>query len=96
MKLTPAQLERWALLSEELNEAAALIGKLLRHGPHSYNPDDPTECPNHQLVARELGDVEYAIKLLTDSGVLFWSEIQLGKRIAERNKPKYLHHQDDE
>jgi len=62
--LTPAQIERLAILAEELGEAQQIVGKILRHGFSSYNPFDPKQTPNKELLEKELGDVEYAMHLL--------------------------------
>lgn len=95
-ELTPAQIERLGLLAEELSEAVALVGKILRHGFDSYNPDDPdpAQLPNWQLLGRELGDVEYAISLLVKAEELSRADISTGRELAERKKPKYLHFQE--
>lgn len=91
--LTPAQLERLAILSEELNEAGKAIGKILRHGYESYHPSFPERGSNRRQLEREIGDVWFAITLLTDGGDIS------PERIAERAREKaeaiqpYLHHQ---
>ena len=93
-ELTPAQLERLAILSEELGEAQQAIGKILRHGFESYHPAYPERGSNRCQLERELGDVWFAITLLSDGGDI------RPDRIAERSREKadaiqpYLHHQD--
>lgn len=68
--LSDAQLERLAILSEELGEAQQAIGKIIRHGYDSNNPDlpRPVYCGiptgNRQDLEKELGDVMYAIDAL--------------------------------
>jgi NTP pyrophosphatase (non-canonical NTP hydrolase) len=66
--LTEAELERLAILGEELSEAGQIIGKILRHGYSSHNPNDPEAVQNRELLTKELGDVLAAINLLTNSG----------------------------
>jgi hypothetical protein len=64
-QLTPDELERLALLSEELGEAQHIIGKILRHGYDSSNPLETMPVRNRELLEHELGHVEFAISLLT-------------------------------
>lgn len=68
-KLTPAQVERLALVAEELAEAIQIIGKILRHGLDDHHPDRP-EATNRQLLERELGDAAAAITMMTKVGDL--------------------------
>jgi NTP pyrophosphatase (non-canonical NTP hydrolase) len=94
-KLTPAELERLALLLEELGEAQQAIGKILRHGYDKFNPfshpsSDPT---NRQSLERELGDVEYALELLCAAGDLRAGEIHGARNRKAERIGEYLHHQ---
>lgn len=96
-KLTDVETERLAVLLEELGEAQQAIGKILRHGYESYDParenDMNIEGQNRRDLAKELGDVVYAINMLTSANDI--SGAAVGKRCAEkveRIKP-YLHHQ---
>ena len=62
-KLTPAEAERLALLSEECAEVIMAIGKILRHGFESRHPNGgPT---NRQTLERECGDLRHAVLLMT-------------------------------
>ena len=100
-KLTAAQTERLAILSEELGEAQQAIGKILRHGYESCNPLWPEDdgeggyerAPtNRESLEKELGDVVFAINLLGND----IHQPTIGRRVlakAEKIKP-YLHHQD--
>jgi NTP pyrophosphatase (non-canonical NTP hydrolase) len=91
-KLTPAQTERLALLSEELGEAIQVIGKILRHGFDSYNPTIPNSPTNTQFLELELGDVVYAMGLMAAAGDVSMDEIE--KRVELKvNKHNYFHHQ---
>jgi hypothetical protein len=95
-KLSPAQHERLAILSEELGEAQQAIGKILRHGYESYDPTLTVPegyCPpsNRDNLQKELGDVVFAINLLGND----IHQASIGARVlekAEKIKP-YLHHQ---
>ena len=60
-KLSPAEAERLAILSEECGELIQAIGKVLRHGYDSKNPDDINHKGNREDVTIECADVSYAI-----------------------------------
>lgn len=72
-----------ALLAEEFGEASQIIGKALRFGWESYNPDDVTQETNLSLLTKEVGDVQAAIrfacerKLLSEDAV----ELRAGKKL---------------
>lgn len=89
--LTPAEAERLALLLEELGEAQQAIGKILRHGYESRSPYGGPS--NRNALILELGDVQFAIKLLCESGDL--EELHIADRIVEKlsTVTQYLHHQ---
>jgi len=94
-ELTPAQVERLAILLEELGEAQQCIGKILRHGYESYNPLVVTSSTNRRELEQELGDVFYAIMLLTENRDISRAVIEL-RSDEKREKIKcYLHHQTD-
>lgn len=94
-KLTPAELERLALLMEEMGEAQQIIGKVLRHGYENYHPDDVEKTSNRTLLATEMGHVYAAMQLMVIpqdiSGVIIeWS------RSKKREKAqRWMHHQQD-
>jgi len=92
-QLTAAEIERLAILAEEMGEAQQVIGKILRHGYQSSHPD--THIVNRELLARELGDVRYAMIALCDAGDVSKLAIHTyAEHKAERIKP-FLHHQGD-
>lgn len=91
--LTDAQAERLAILLEEMGEAQQAIGKILRHGYHSWDPTTVNTTTNRDDLMKELGDVVFAINLLTSANDVDGKEI--GRRCAvksEKIKP-FLHHQ---
>ena len=92
-QLSPAQIERLALLLEELGEAQQAVGKILRHGYASRDPRNGQQ--NTGALERELGDVLYAIQLLCDAGDVNQSLIDLAKRKKPERAEPYLHHQAD-
>lgn len=91
-ELTPGQVERLALLAEELAEAVQVVGKILRHGLHSCHPNDLTHTDNLALLEIEMGHVHYAESLLTTEG--YSTEAVAASFRDKRIKViKYLHHQ---
>jgi NTP pyrophosphatase (non-canonical NTP hydrolase) len=86
-----AELERLAILSEEMGEALQVIGKIIRHGYESTHPDGgPT---NRDLLALELGDVMTATLLLLGSGDVSRLGVQLRVPLKLRKLQKYTHDQ---
>jgi NTP pyrophosphatase (non-canonical NTP hydrolase) len=92
--LTPQEAERLALLAEEAGELIQAIGKILRHGYESYNPDDVDAGENRVQLCKEIADIEYAVTLMLDAGDIDRGQISIYREIAEAKKPRYLHHQD--
>ena len=92
-KLSDAQLERLAILSEEMGEAQQIIGKIIRHGYESKDPTIKDSETNHSLLEKELGDVRAAIQLMV------WARDVPEDAILRRIEQKlikigpYLHHQ---
>ena len=98
-KLTDAQLERLAILSEELGEAQQVIGKIIRHGYESFDPnrsEEPfieTEGTNRSDLEEELGDIVCAIEMLSGSGDISRGRIESRAEEKSRKIKPYLHHQ---
>ena len=95
--MTEAQVERLALLAEECAEVIVVVGKILRHGFESYDPTHPNgvDSPtNQEMLGHELGDVEYALSLLSKHGEVSARDVLKGRALAEKKKPKYLHYQE--
>jgi hypothetical protein len=92
-KLTPAQDERIALLTEELGEALQSVGKILRHGYESYDPTITNGVSNRTSLTRELGDIQAAINMMIDAGDIKSGLIDsfCDKKLVKVQK--YLHHQ---
>lgn len=91
--LSEAQLERLAILVEECAEVQQIAMKIMRHGYLSYNPDDPDETENSQLLNKELGDLQLILDLMAKEEDIDEFTI-LGYRDAKKRKiHKYLHHQ---
>jgi hypothetical protein len=91
--LTDAQLERLAILSEEMGEAQQAIGKILRHGYHSWNPTVAHTRTNRDDLARELGHVHFAIDMLSHSDDVDADQVSFSYVEKEKSIKKWLHHQ---
>ena len=100
--LTAAEAERLAILAEECAEVIQAVGKILRHGYQSFNPDlltqemeDDGEIPpnNKANLEKELGDVVLAIDMLKDAGDVSRYEIETRVGVKAEKIQEYLHHQ---
>ena len=95
-RLTPAEAERLALLLEELGEAQQAVGKILRHGYESINPEIPVEdqVTCRANLEKELGDVLVAMDFLVDFGDISQSNLDDRRRVKHHKIWSWLHHQD--
>jgi hypothetical protein len=78
-RLSEAQVERLAILGEELAESGQVIGKILRHGYESRHPDEPET--NRERLMEEVGHVVAAVMLAVAAGdvggeVIRWHAIE--------------------
>lgn len=90
--LTSEELERLALLSEEMGEAIQVIGKIIRHGYQSSWNGGST---NRELLEKELGDVRYSMLLLCYSGDISKARIHREADAKAVRVRQFLHHQDE-
>lgn len=91
-KLSPAELEKLAYLSEECGEVVKAINKIIRHGYSSINPDAPQKGTNKIQLEKEIGDLFTAVNVLCKSHDLN------NVTIVEHTNCKiikYMHHQED-
>ena len=93
--LSPSETERLALLGEECAEVCKTIGKIVRHGYPSRNPDLADSPTNREDLEHEVGDLLWAIDLMAHCGdiSMFRSRTDAGRYAR---KTKHLHHQDAE
>jgi len=92
--LSEAEIERLALLAEEMGEVIQIIGKILRHGYDSSNPLLDESPTNRRELEKELGDVELIIFLMAEAKDIDRNDIDR-RRIKKANAiKKWLHHQD--
>jgi hypothetical protein len=88
--LSPVELELLSLLAEECGEVVQIIGKILRHGLHSYHPT--SEQINSYTLEREMGDVRAAMILLCEAGITRKSMVHQCADAKLRRITQYLHH----
>lgn len=89
-ELTPAEVERLALVAEECGEVIHIIGKVLRHGYESCHPDGGPE--NRHLLECEIGDLVFALDFLTEHDLTPGSIVRATNSKRERVW-KYFHEQ---
>ena len=90
--LNDAETERLALLGEECAEVGQKIGKILRHGPESRNPDVAGSPTKREDLEHEIGDLLWAVDLLAHCGDISMLRARADKGRHAR-KLCYLHHQ---
>lgn len=94
-ELKPEELERLAILSEELGEAQQIIGKILRHGYESSNPLKRGYSPtNRTMLEKELGDIDAAVRMLCDALDLDQEKIFTNMAKKQETIKRWLHHQE--
>jgi NTP pyrophosphatase (non-canonical NTP hydrolase) len=98
--LTEAQIERLAILAEECGEVVQIVGKIIRHGYHTYSPNDPKFTPNRDLLEKELGDLLWIVKKMDDAVDIDFcldpanAMLQHCFRRKDASAAPYLHHQE--
>ena len=90
--LSPAEAERLALLMEEAGEIVQIAGKILRHGYEEYNPNDVNQTRNRNLLERELGDMQAAMRIMLRAADISEAEIKYFEQFKLERVNKYLHH----
>jgi hypothetical protein len=93
-RIGEAEQERLGLLSEEMGEAQQIIGKILRHGLDSSNPDSSDSRTNAELLLKEAGDVLAAIDLMVACGTFDHEKLEEA-RVAKLRKLQHWLHQGD-
>lgn len=86
-RLTLAQIERLAILSEECGEIIKAVGKILRHGYRSKG------WSNKEDLERELGDIMAAVEELSESGDVDLDVIEQARYNKRYVKKPITHHQ---
>jgi len=89
-KLTSAEAERLDLLAEECAEVIQAVSKIKRHGYQSRHPNGgPT---NQESLEKELGHVRLSIWLMTQSGDLRVTAIDVASWEKQASIQQWLHH----
>lgn len=93
-QLTPPEAERLALLAEECAEVIHAVGKILRHGYASSNPDDTNRHvpSNRGTLTKELGDLSAAVWLLVANRDVEHHAVKHHERAKLKNVKQYLHY----
>lgn len=92
-KLTPAETERLACMSEECGEVVQEIGKVLRHGYEDRSPHDPECMTNRQNLEKEMGDVLYWMIEMAKAKDVSIDNIFEYVEAKQKKVGKWLHHQ---
>ncbi len=92
-QLTPAQVERLAILAEECGEVIQIVGKILRHGYDSHHPTYKTELNNRDHLEMEIGNIDCAVQMLSDAGEVELSRIDRNAAAKLFSIKQYTHHQ---
>jgi NTP pyrophosphatase (non-canonical NTP hydrolase) len=89
-KLTPAEAEILAIVSEEAGEVVQAVGKITRHGLESVPPAGfPT---NREQLTTELGDIQAAIIMLINNKMIDENALIAARESKLKTIPRYLHH----
>lgn len=91
--VTPAELERLAIIAEEMGEAQQVIGKIIRHGFDNFNPFSLAPVTNRAALEKELGDVRAAMILLCDAGDIRKSAIHEWAEVKRKTALEWFRHQ---
>ena len=91
-QLTPAEIERLAILAEECGEVIQIIGKVLRHGYESTNPQQKHLGTNRDMLTKEIGDVLMAADFIIDFGDVDRQRVLINMQEKYDRIRPYLHH----
>lgn len=91
-KLTPAQIERLALLAEEAGEVVQAVGKVLRRGYRRGHPRVRSRT-NRAHLEEEIGNLGNAVRMMVDAGDLDFERIATAEEEKSQTVGKYLYHQ---
>ncbi len=93
--LTPAEIERLAMLAEECGEVVQAVGMVLRHGWESSSPFESCGRQNRGALEKEIGNVRAVVNLMLDVDDLSLSAVQSWQGAKRKALPKWTHHQPD-
>lgn len=92
-ELTPAEAERLAVMLEEAGEIQQAIGKILRHGYESCNPNQKAGPTNRETLEREIGDFQAVMHRMIVAHDIEEERIEERMRKKLKSSQQYLHHQ---
>lgn len=92
--LSESEHERLSILMEECGEVQQVIGKIMRHGYESYNPNDINQITNRNLLEKEIADIGVAVNMMELSFDINRNSIDSHYQNKKISIRKYLHHQD--
>jgi len=92
-QLTPAETERLAILAEEMGEVAQIVGKILRHGYESKNPDIKDALTNRQNLQKELADIFVILEYMFENKDIEQESVFKFAELKKQKIKKWLHHQ---
>jgi hypothetical protein len=95
MNLSPAQLERLAILAEECSEVQQIAMKIIRHGYNNYHPNS-TGLDNRDLLEKELGDLRNALRMMIAAKDVEEIFIDQSARKKRETIQQYLRYQPDD
>lgn len=90
-KLTPAQIERLAILAEECGETVQAAMKVIRRGYDRKHPRKPGPT-NRGHLEEEVGNVLNAIEMLVEAGDLRPKRIKASLESKRERVKKFLYH----
>ncbi len=94
--LNDAQLERLAVLSEELGEIIQVIGKITRHGYESRYPiDDEEAVRNRVALMVEIGDLLAVLSIMDHCGDIHGDVVAKCTNAKLQRIKKWLHEPDN-
>lgn len=92
--LSPAEVERLAILMEEYSEVIHIGCKTLRHGFESKNPLAEHRGTNREQLQREIGDASAATSRMLRAEDISTEAIDAAAQFKLKYGNKYLHHQE--
>lgn len=91
--LSPAELERLAMLAEECGEVIQIVNKIIRHGYDLCHPAR-LHIDNRSMLAHELADL-YAVarRMVHEKDISGGWQLGAAEAKAWERKLQYAHHQ---
>lgn len=91
-RLTNAELERLAVLSEECGEVIQVIGKIIRHEYEAIGPEGE-KYDNRKALEEEIGHINFMVWLMIENSDVKQKRIDYSTQQKSSTIWKYLRHQ---